>query len=66
MHAPIEFAFEGDVDHPMGLDATFAPERLGDHLDPEVRLALGPVPGVALVKIGFVDHIYPDGTKSLG
>jgi len=66
MHAPIELAFEGRVDHAVRLDTALAAEGFGDDPDPEMGLALGPVPGVALVEIGFVDHIYSNGMKSLG
>jgi len=66
MHAAVELTLERGVDHAVRLDAAFATEGLGDHPDPEMRIALRTVPRVALVKIGFVDHIYADRTKSLG
>ena len=43
------------IHHPVALDPAFAGEGLRDDVDPEMRLALRPVAGVARVKMGFVD-----------
>ena len=66
MQSSGEFDVERLVDHPVRIDAALASERLCDNLDAEMRLALRPRPGMALVPVGLVDYLKPSGRKSLG
>jgi hypothetical protein len=61
-----EFGGERLVDHAMGIDARLAAEGLCDNLYAEMRFALGPRSGMALVAAGLVDYLKLNGRKSLG
>ena len=64
MEAALELRFKHAVDQPVDLDTVLAAKRLGDDADAEVGLPFRPRPGVALVKVGLVDHM--EGRRAKG
>jgi hypothetical protein len=53
---PCKFLRKNLVDHAVPLDPAPPFKAPGNDIDPEMRLALRPVPGVPGVKMGLVDH----------
>jgi hypothetical protein len=66
MEALGELLSERPIDHPVNLDATLAPKRLGFDPDAEMGLAAGPVAGVTGVEMRLVDHLERGRPKSFG
>jgi hypothetical protein len=51
-----QFVGESGIYHPVAFDPAFPGKGFGDDVDPEMRLAFGPVPGVTFVEMRLVDH----------
>src|SRR6266567_6106008 len=54
MHAAVEFARQHRIDHAVAVDSALSPEGFRHNIDPEMRLAAGPVAGMPLMLMGFV------------
>jgi len=54
MHTVFKFARQHRIDHAMAVDSALPPEGLRYNIDPEMRLAAGPVAGMPLMFMGFV------------
>src|SRR5882757_3053327 len=54
VHATVEFARQRRIDHAVAVDSALSPEGLRHNIDPEMRLAAGPVAGMPLMLMGFV------------
>lgn len=61
-----ELAGQRPVDHPMGLDAALAAERLGGDFDAKMGLAAGSVADMTGVKMRFVIDLERGRKKSIG
>ena len=66
VHAGRQLIRKNPVNHAMALDAGLTFERRRHDIDPEMRLAAPPVPGMALVLVGFILHLEALGRESLG
>lgn len=63
MNAAGEFLGEGGVYHAVTFEPGLPLERRRYNIDPEMRLAAGPVPGVTFVMTGFIFDIDADRGK---
>jgi hypothetical protein len=61
-----ELARQRLVDHAMALDPALPFEGPSHDIDPEMGLAARPVPGMALMLVGFIDHPQALGVESRG
>ena len=52
-----ELVGQDGIDRALALDARLTAKRIGDDLDPEMRLALGPRADMAGMEVRFVDHV---------
>ena|SRR5947209_7901150 len=66
VHAALQLARQGRVDHAMTLDPALPPEGLSHNIDPEVRLSARPMAGVAFMLVGFIEDAQVRGRESLG
>jgi hypothetical protein len=64
--ATIELGRKGRVDHAMALDPALPPERLRYDIQAEMALPARPVPGMAFVLVGFIDHSDAFRSESFG
>src|SRR5262249_4126341 len=62
----IEFGGKRRVDHAVALEAALPPKRLRHDIQAEMALPARPVPGMAFVLTGFVDHSDAFRSESLG
>ena len=60
-----ELARQRLVDHAMALDPALPFEGLSHDINPEMGLAARPVPGMALMLVGFIDHAQAFRCESL-
>jgi hypothetical protein len=65
MHAAGEFRGQRGNYHPVPVDPALPPEGLRHNINAVVRFTFRPVPGMAAVLIGFVNHIQTFGRESL-
>jgi hypothetical protein len=66
MHTAAQFSGEDRVNHSVTLDASLAPEGLGDDIDPKVGLPTLPMSGVTRMLVRLVDHPEIFRMESLG
>ena len=66
MHTTLELRRERFVHHAVALDPALPFEGPRHDINPEVRLAAGPVAGMTLVLMRFVEHAQAFGRESLG
>jgi hypothetical protein len=52
--APLELVGKRRIDHAVAFKPGLSAERPRDDIEPEVRLAAWPMPGMSLVQVGFV------------
>ena len=63
VHAAGKLAGERRIDHAVTFQAALAAERFRHDIQPEMSLAAGPVPGMALVPMRFVLDTQAHGRK---
>ncbi len=66
VNAAGQFVGERRVDHAMTLDAALAGEGPRHDMNAEMRLTAGPVAGMTLVAMGFVNDFDPFGSEGGG
>jgi hypothetical protein len=66
VHGARKLSRKFTIYHAMALDPGLTFERLRHDIDPEMSLPARPVPGMALVLVGFVLHLEALGAESLG
>ena len=64
--AAVEFGRKGRVDHAVALEPALSPKRLRHNIQAEMALPAGPMPGMAFVLVGFVDHSDALRSESFG
>lgn len=65
VHAAGELGSQRRVDHAMALQPALSAKRLRHDIKPEMRLAAGPVSGMALMAMGFVLDVQAFGRESI-
>jgi hypothetical protein len=66
VHPLLQLRRERSVDETVTLDPALPCKGLSHNIDPEMALAARPMPGVALMLAGFVDHAQAFRLESLG
>ena len=66
VHTTFEFARQRAVDHAVAFQPGLPFERLRHDINAEMRLPARPVPGMAFVLVGFVQHLEALRRESLG
>jgi hypothetical protein len=66
MDTGFEFVGERFVDHAMASNPALPPERVSYDINSEMRFSAGTVSGVALMLMGFVEHLQAQGSEGLG
>ena len=65
MHAAGEFRRQRGIYHAVAVDPALPPEGLRHNINAVMRFTFGPMPGMASVLVGFVNHIQTFGRESL-
>lgn len=66
MHAPGEFRRQSRIYHAVAFNPALPPEGFRHDIYPEMSLPAGPVPGMALVLMGFINHAQALRRECLG
>jgi hypothetical protein len=66
VYAAGEFRREGGIYHAVPVDPALPPEGLSHNINAVMGFPLGPMTGMTLVLVGFVNHIQTFGRESLG
>src|ERR1700712_5538181 len=64
VHGSPEFRLQRRIDHAMAFDPALPFEGRRHNIEPEMRLAARPVPGMALMQMRFVDNVEAFGHES--
>src|SRR3981081_51517 len=66
VHAAFQFARQRRIDHAVAVDSALSAEGLRHNINPEMRLAAGPMAGMPLMLMGFVLNPQALRFESLG
>jgi hypothetical protein len=66
MDAGFEFVSKDFVDHAMTSDPALPPERVSYDINSKMRFTAGSMSGVALMLMGFVEHLQAQRREGLG
>jgi hypothetical protein len=66
MHAAGKFRRQYGIYHPVSIDPALPSKGLGHNINAVMRLSFRPMARMALVLVGFVNHVQTFGGESLG